>query len=95
MRIQSDSLIVGRPALAIRKLLRQERGTIATIAEVLDIGPLQARQVYEELRTGGYIEPQDLPRAVRTDDGSWQTTMKGNALAHATARKAITRQTAE
>jgi hypothetical protein len=95
MRIQSDNLIVGQPALAIRKLLRQERGTFATLTEVLGIDLLQARQVYEELRTEGYIEPQDLPLTGQADDGSWQTTVKGNALAHATARKPITRRTAD
>jgi predicted nucleotidyltransferase len=93
MRIQTDGIIVGQPALAIRNLLQRERGTIATIAELLNIDSLMARQVYQELATEGYIEPSDRP--FEADEGSWQTTRRGNALAHATARRAITRQTAE
>jgi len=57
--------------------------------------PLQARHVYEKLRTEGYIEPSDLPPAFHADDENWQTTMKGNTLAHATARKPIARRTAD
>ncbi len=93
MRIQSYGVIVGQPALLIRKLLQWERGTIATIAELLDIDPLKARRVYQELSAEGYIEPSDRP--LQADDESWQTTRKRNALANATARKAITRRTAE
>jgi len=77
----------------IRKLLQRERGTIATLAALLDIDSLTARQVYQELSAEGYIEPSDRP--LQADDESWQTTRKGNALANATARKAITRRTAE
>lgn len=90
MRIRPDDVIVGQPALAIRKLLRQESGTVATISESLGVDLVTARQVSQELFAEGYIEP-----AVHARDESWQTTTRGNALAHATARKPITRKTAE
>jgi predicted nucleotidyltransferase len=95
MRIQSDGVIVGQPALTIRKLLKQERGTLATIAELLDIDLFKAKQVFQVLSTEGYIEPFDSLTTSDGDHESWQTTIKGNALAHATARKPITRQTAD
>ena len=92
MRIQSNDIIAGQPVFAVRKLLKQESGTSATIAESLHIDPIQARQVYQVLSTQGYIEPSSQPFEA---DESWHTTRKGNALANATARKTITRKTAE
>jgi predicted nucleotidyltransferase len=90
MRIRPGDVIAGQPALAIRKLLQQERGTVATIAEILAVDLATAKQVYEQLVAEGYIKAPDDTR-----DEGWQTTTRGNALAHASARKPITRKTAE
>lgn len=93
MRIQPGDVIAGQPALAIRKLLKREKGTIAIIAEVLDVDLVKARQVYQGLSDEEYIMPSDRP--YEAEEGAWRTTRKGNALANATARKPITRRTAE
>jgi predicted nucleotidyltransferase len=96
MRIQPGDVIANQPALAIRKLLKShDIGDIDTIVEVLDVDLITARQIFQDLCAEGYIEtsfPRDIP-----DGGNerWHTTIKGNALANATARKPITRGTAE
>lgn len=95
MRIQSNDVIAGQPALKIRKLLKlidtyPLGAGITTIAEILDSDLSTSKQVIQELHAGGYIE-----LLIDKDGEKWQTTIKGNALAHATARKPITRKTAE
>ncbi len=91
MRIQSKDLIVGQPALAIRKLLRNY-GThirVDTIADLLDVDTETAKQVLKDLATEGYIEASEGFQEM------WHTTMQGNALANAKAGKPITRRTAD
>lgn len=90
MRIQSNDLIVGQPALTIRKLLRNRTHIrVDTIIDILDVDLETARQILKDLATEGYIE------ASESFEGMWHTTMQGNALANAKAGKPITRRTAD
>ena len=90
MRIQSNDLIVGQPALAIRKLLRNRTHIrVDTIVDLLDIDIETARQVLNDLATEGYIEASEGFQEM------WRTTMQGNAVANAKAGKPITRRTAD
>lgn len=104
MRIQSGQIIAGYPAMTIRKLMLRGRaygpGTagncLELIADVLDIDLDTARQVFETLCSEGYIEPMPADNLFfHEDQCQWFTTMQGNALANATARKPVTRQTAD
>jgi hypothetical protein len=94
MRIKSGDIVAGRPALEIRRLFKHShgRGSIHTIAGVLHTNVTVAQDIYHHLLQEGYIEHVDEPPA---DALRWQTTIKGNALARATARRPITRPTAE
>src|SRR5260370_26141820 len=102
MRIQPGEMIAGQPALAVRKLMQYGRASgpttsgnpISTIAEVLGTDRSMAKQVYQELCREGYIEPVPEHHLFYEPD-HWFTTIKGNALAHASTRKPITRKTAE
>ena len=102
MRIQPGEMIVGQPALTVRKLMQYGRAfgpttsgnPMATIVEVLGLDLSMARQVYQDLCREGYIEPVPEHHLFYEPD-HWFTTIKGNALANASARKPITRRTAE
>ena len=90
MRIQSSDLIVGQPALAIRKVLRSRTHIMVdTIVDTLEVDLETARQVLKDLATEGYIE------ASEDFEGMWRTTMQGNAVANAKAGRPITRRTAD
>jgi len=90
MRIQSNDLIVGQPALAIRKVLRNRTHiSVDTIRDALDVNLETARQILKDLATEGYIEASEGFQEM------WHTTMQGNAVANAKAGKPITRRTAE
>jgi DNA-binding MarR family transcriptional regulator len=98
MRIKSDDTIAGQPILAIRKFLKSCQGYyghIDTIAEGLKIDTATATQVFQELLREGYIELSDPPDAPNRSNDRWNNTIKGNALASATARKPIKRSTAD
>ncbi len=95
MRIQLNSIIAGQPAQKIRKLLNQIRdhslgASPITIAELLNVDLPSTEKVIQDLYAQGYIEPISNSHEER-----WQNTRKGNALANATARRPITRHTAE
>src|SRR5689334_21940723 len=94
MRIQTSDIIAGQPALAIRKLLKNRDGTISTAVESLQVDHVIAKQVLDDLSLEGYIT-FTAPLNTREDRLDWQNTIKGHALANATARKAITRVKAE
>lgn len=103
MRIQPGEMIAGQPALAVRKLMQVGRAfgpttsgnPISTIAEVLGVDRSMATQIYEELYREGYLEPVPENHLFYEKPGHWFTTIKGNALAQASTRKPIKRQTAE
>jgi DNA-binding transcriptional regulator YhcF (GntR family) len=95
MRIQPNDMIVGQPVLAIRKLLKYVQrgpdGMLETIAQQLAVDISTAEQVYADLLREGYIEPSEPIGGYKL----WHNTHKGNALANASARKPISRRTAE
>src|SRR5581483_5665468 len=95
MRITSMETIAGQLAFSMRKLMQRREGNQETIAEVLKLDASDAERVFQDLCTENYIEPLDPIDPSETDRTRWRTTIKGNALAHATARKPITRRTAE
>src|SRR5947209_2512494 len=97
MRISSSDLIVGRPALQIRDLLKaaqREPGASGPwlVERVLKVGPKEAQEVVDALKSEGYVEPYPY----RLDDESlWMNTSQGNALANASAALPIRRRVAE
>lgn len=95
MRIQKNDLIAEQPIFAIRKLLKYEDGTITTIAETLGINREKAKEVFQTLCTEGYIKQKAPSNNSDKNNPSWENTIKGYALVNATARKPITRKTAE
>jgi len=94
MRIEPSEKIAGHPALEIRKLLR--RGACCSwginfVESILNVGPAKARRIVKMLESDGYIEK-------KTDSsfGSyWENTIKGNALALASAAPPVKRFAAE
>jgi predicted nucleotidyltransferase len=99
MRISSADTIAGQPAIAIRELFKKAikygGGTLSDIASQLQVDQKTACEIFYTLCTEGYIEPLEITNNADDNDTYWQTTLKGNSLAIATARKPITRQTAE
>lgn len=104
MRISSSDLIAGQPALAIRRLMQRgcqygpgtSGNSLEVIVEDLGVELSTARLLFQKLCELGFIEPAPpLFSASHTQDHFWFTTVKGNALANATARKPISRKTAD
>lgn len=98
MRISSADTIAGQPAMAIRELFKKTQmyiGTLSYIANQLHVDQKTAREIFDTLCAEGYIEPVETPHNADENDTYWRTTLNGNSLAIATARKPITRQTAE
>jgi Mn-dependent DtxR family transcriptional regulator len=92
MRIKPGDMIVGHPALEIRKLLQYDErfsfstgSTITTIEEVLKVSISIATQIYQDLCKEGYIELVDASKPPNGEEILWHNTTKGNGLAHATA----------
>lgn len=94
MRIQANSIIAGQPALEIRKLFKNihEHGSIDGIAKALNVNLEAAQRIQDQLFEEEYIEFKD---EFSTETKYWHTTIKGNALINASARKPISRKTAE
>src|SRR4051794_32850685 len=94
MHIDAQAVFAGQPILQIRKLLRRARArsrfTQRLIADVLGVDGATAAVVLRSLFENGYIE---RPKGATTD-GEWRTTVKGNALAQASAGLPVTRATA-
>lgn len=103
MRIQSSDHIAGQPALTIRKLMQHGReygpgtsgNSLSFIAEVVGIDLSTAKLLFQELCEQGFIEPTGLHPGGNGGENNWYTTIKGNALANASASKPISRQTAD
>lgn len=98
MRISSADTIAGQPALAIRELLKKTQtyvGTLSYLAYQLQVDQKTAWEIFNNLCAEGYIEPVETPDNADENDTYWKNTLNGNSLAMATARKPITRQTAE
>ncbi len=94
MHIEATAVLAGQPILQIRKLLKRmgsrEHCSPQFIEKVLDVDAATAVEVLRMLNEHGYVEqvPGDSP------DEWWRTTVKGNALAQASAAPAVTRATA-
>lgn len=96
MRISKDEFVVGYPALTVRTFLRRYRSfsiDAAAAAHELDTDEHQARKFLSGLESLGLIEPAEAPLPDR--EAAYEITVKGNALANATAAKPIRRSTAE
>ncbi len=95
MRIKTNDIIAGLPALTIRKFLQNNQIhdsiPLEAIEKELEVSPTAAQQIFQDLCELGYIIPtNETGQEVR-----WHVTTKGNGLAGASARKPITRKTAE
>ena len=94
MRIVSDELIASYPALEVRDFLRRYRLTdfhIEAAADALVLSPRAATVFMNKLKVLGFIEELDKWHERRT----FGLTIKGQALANASAAKPIHRKTAE
>jgi hypothetical protein len=95
MRISRETVIAGVPAMELRKALRKLGGwgawDVASLAEALGVDEAPAAQTLSALIADGYVQIKF------EQDGCpyYETTVKGNALALASARKPITRAAAD
>jgi hypothetical protein len=90
----TDEVIVGYPILQIRKLLRAGQDgewEHTFVARILHVDATTAQQIIANLEAEGYIERMEEVRW----GIYWHNTLKGNALANASAAGPITRATAE
>ncbi|HEY7093451.1 MAG TPA: nucleotidyltransferase domain-containing protein [Ktedonobacterales bacterium] len=94
MHISSTDIVAGQPVLQIRKLLKGGRdwGIDRELVEhILGVDANTAEQILEELEKDGYIKrDQNRQRELH-----WTNTIKGNALAHASAANPVKRAVAE
>lgn len=96
MRISKDELVAGYPALRVRTFLRRYRSftmSAAAAAQELDTDEHRAKEFLDELESLDLIEPAEVTLA--DNQAAYEITIKGNALANATAAKPIRRSTAE
>lgn len=88
MRIESSQGIAAFPAIQVRRLMRRIGGLLVTparVSEILGCTTSEARRLLAKL---------DKERYVSTKDGErWEATVKGRALASATAAKPLRRAT--
>jgi hypothetical protein len=94
MRIDPNVSVAGYPILQIRKLLRAGQGggwEHTFVARVLHVDGAVAQQIIARLEEEEYIERnEEIPGHTY-----WLNSLKGNALANASAAKPITRATAD
>ena len=96
MRISKDETIAGHPALNVRGFLRRYRSfdiDVGGTARELDTDKRTAQKFLCDLESLGLIEPAEL--SLRKESPTYSITIKGNALANASAAKPIRRSTAE
>jgi predicted nucleotidyltransferase len=90
MRIDPNRTIGGRPALAVRKMLRYlrrwDQWKVADLEAVATLAP-GGDALAKALRTEGLIEA--------SGKGAWAVTQAGRTFSAATAAKPVTRATAE
>jgi predicted nucleotidyltransferase len=89
MRITADQKIAGHPAVQIRQLMRETVGRSITpryAREILQCSDSVARQVLDDLQMEGFVDYVN---------GHLEPSMKGSALAMATAAPPLRRDTAE
>jgi predicted nucleotidyltransferase len=96
VRISKDEIIAGYPVLAVRGFLRRYRVfdiTVPAAAQELHIDELAAQKFLRAIASLGLIEPAEV--VPQDNEPAYAITIKGNALANASAAKPIRRSTAE
>ena len=95
--IDSRDMLFGYPILDIRELVRSigdrlydETDLYQLISEILEVSIPKAEAVFNDLCTTGYLERKEV-----YERQFWVTSIKGNALAMASAAKPILRKTAD
>jgi hypothetical protein len=91
-------MIAGRPALEMRRLLRRtsnSRCDVRTVRDELGVSSLNAKTII-----AGLEDAQLLVKRIATgidcrQRSYWENTIKGNALAMATAARPVKRATAD
>jgi len=98
MRLDRSTLIAGRPALEIRRLLRRSSKAgrrVRTVCREFGISAQKAKMLLGELEKAELL----VKGTVRGLDGKerpyWENTMKGNTLAMASSAPPVKRATAE
>jgi len=98
MRLDPSTMVAGRPALEIRRLLRcsSKAGCgIRTVCREFGISAQKAKTILGELEEAQLL----VQGTVRGLDGRerpyWENTMKGNTLAMASSARPVKRSTAE
>jgi hypothetical protein len=89
MRIEKSELIAGIPAMEARRFMRRAAGFIIrprTVTNVLGFCEDDARQLLSEFQKEGLVTAKSE---------FWEATVKGHALAMATAASPLRRSTAE
>ena len=89
MRIEPGQMIAGFPAVQIRQLMRETVGrpiTLRWVREVLQCSDATANGVLDDLQREGLVVAVN---------GHLEPSLKGSALAQATAAKPLVRSTAE
>ena len=90
MRIEASETVVGQPALIMRRLLRKGYGFLwgkGLVERILSVDSKTAKLIIKKLESEGYIEKKDSGR----HGDYWENTIKGNALALASAAKSVKR----
>jgi DNA-binding MarR family transcriptional regulator len=94
MRIEPNEIIAGMPATQTRALLRridEGRITPEVVAELLTCRKIRASRIIRQLEAEGYV----TAKRDRHLGDHWESTVKGKALAAATAARPLHRETAE
>ena len=94
MHIDSKATITDIPILNVRQFLRRNANldwNLDNLAQALKITPEEAQKLIAELQSQEYIEPSP----VDYETPHWQNTIKGNALANASAAKPVGRAKAD
>lgn len=98
MRIDTSQTIAGQSALKIRQLLRRTRLSrldINIVSRELGISIDKAHRVITGLENTRLIEKDTSVGRNGKENVCWKHTIKGNALAMATAARPVRRKTAE
>lgn len=95
MRVRPQDLIVGHPALRVRALLRKwgDRSSAALVVRELGVLSRESRKVMAALEHEGFVSRAEPMRGER--DEWFELTVKGRALAAASAAKPLRRATVE
>jgi hypothetical protein len=93
MRVSANDLICGVSAPRARELMHRYRcaGTVEMACEVLDAGLMAARDRLQAFEAAGYLT-KDSTESLGSG-AWWMATILGNALAHASFGKPVSRAT--